>query len=206
MSDIFAEVDAFMRQERLAKIWHDNQAFILIVIIGSIVFTGALAGYRSWDASVQIAQTERALELTKALNFPDNFEASELSGLRPSLRGLVLLQAAGAALERDQTDQALGFYQSILEDKAIKSDLRDMAALAHGYLSDKAHALDVKSPFYAYNLLDQAMNAAAAEDFQTARDHLNALIALDTVPQALLTRAQQLLALYALHKGGEAAL
>ena len=87
MSDIFAEVDAFMRQERLAKIWHDNQAFILIVIIGSIVFTGALAGYRSWDASVQTAQTERAFELTEALNFPDNFEVAALESLRAMKNG-----------------------------------------------------------------------------------------------------------------------
>lgn len=129
MADIFREVDEAMRQERLEKFWTENRPYIIGFIVGTILLTGIISGYRAWDHGVKEAQTAQLIALQDAENYPQNLLAADDLELRSGLRGIALLQGATAALDDDNNQDALTLYNRAANDKAIPADLRQIATL-----------------------------------------------------------------------------
>ena len=129
MSDVFAEIDEAMRQEKLAAFWHAHKALIITFIAATIIGTALISAYRAWDLHVKTAQTETVLQMLEASDYPANIQAETTLKLRPSLRGITLMNAASAFMEQDKRDEALALYRRASLDKAIPADLRDLATL-----------------------------------------------------------------------------
>ncbi|MCB1721572.1 MAG: hypothetical protein KDI11_07450, partial [Alphaproteobacteria bacterium] len=129
MADLFREVDEVMRQERIEKFWSENKAYIIGVILGTILLTGLISGYRSWNSSVKEKQTAALIAMQESPEYPGNILNAEELPMRAGLRGIALLQAAGTFLDQDKTEDALTLYQRVSQDKELPGELQDLGTL-----------------------------------------------------------------------------
>ena len=203
MSDLLAEVDEAMRQERLAKFWHENKTFIIFFVVLTIVATGALSAYRTWDANTQAEQTAELIALQEASDYPANILDSELD-FRPSIRGIALLSAAGTAMQRDNKEQAQTLYARLARDTKIPDDYRYLGILMNVRLQNEAgekqpqellSALDPvlsdNTPWKPHAQIDAAL-IQADHNPQEAITLLNAVADTPDLPASLYERAQKL--------------
>lgn len=112
MTDILAEVDAAMRQERMEKFWKENGKTLIFFVFATIIMTGVISGYRTWDANAKARDTEQLLLLTESKDFPDNIKDAKLD-LRPGLRGIALVNGAQAYLSQKKDAEALALYTGL---------------------------------------------------------------------------------------------
>ncbi|HBR69002.1 MAG TPA: hypothetical protein DEA55_06475, partial [Rhodospirillaceae bacterium] len=61
MVDILEEADEALKQEKLEKLWQQHGGSIIAVMVAIIVATGANAGWKSWNQSVNGKQTDALL-------------------------------------------------------------------------------------------------------------------------------------------------
>ena len=201
MADIFAEVDEAMRQERLAQFWKENGTFIVVLIILTIVSTGAISGYRSWNDKQTKIQTNKALALTKAEIFPENIQDVDLSDMRAPLRALVTLNAAGAYLEDNKRPEAQRLLTSVLEEGG-KTPLLSGAAKTGLLKLNKGENIDVNAMSAPWKPLAQLEYAVFL--VHQKKDHAGAIAALNNVldtaglPSSVYTRANALKHLYSM--------
>lgn len=213
MADLFREVDEAMRQDRIAKFWKENATYIIAFILGTIVLTAAISGYKAWDSGVRKKQTQALIALQDARDYPDNITGEAVSGLRPGLRGLALMDAAGKHVERKKTAEALRLYESVAADPEIPGDLRHLATLMNvrlllnddaadsGALIARLEPLwtDPESPWAAHARLEAAAIVAnRLNDPDAARAHLNAIQDKIGLPATLYEKARALDHVYAL--------
>lgn len=128
MADVFAEVDEMMRRERLEKIWREHGSFIIATIAAIIIGTGIVSGWRAWNESAETKNTAALIAALENTN-PEAALQETAGDLRPGLRGIALLTAAGALVQQGKTEDALKVYERAAQDGSIPADLRDMAAL-----------------------------------------------------------------------------
>lgn len=203
MSDLLAEVDEAMRQEKMEKFWHENKAYIIAFVVVTILSTAIMSGYRSWDASTKTKQTTELIALQDAENYPDNIIEAELK-LRPSLRGIALLSAAGTFMEQDKKEEAAKLYARLAEDKRIPGDFRYLGILMDARLkmdNEETQAADLiaslkpilksKSPWKPHAQIDAALLQAETNP-DTALELLNAVTDTANLPESLYERAQKL--------------
>ena len=213
MSDLLTEVDEIMRQERLAKLWKEHSGLILSLIIGTIVLTGALSAYKSWNAGVQTKQTAALIAFQESPDYPQNILEMEKLNLRPSLRGITLLSAANAFLTQDKKDEALTLYQRTAKDKAIPREFQDLANIMLVRLSidgkdAKAQALlsklkpiwgNPKNPWGPHARIEASViEAHLNRNYTKARAHLKAILETKNLPESLYNKARALNHIYGL--------
>lgn len=218
MSDIFAEVDEVMKQERLEKIWAQYGNLILTFIIGTIVLTGAVSGYRSWDNSVKEKQTEVLSTVLAAENFPDNVDVTALE-LTGDVRAVALMTAGSQALNGETPDAARAavFYKAVADDASISAEFRGLASLMVARLSGEevgdavplyeAIYNNEKSLWRYHAALDlAALYAHEKGDLVKAREYLAVIIGApaQTVPPSLVRRAESLDHVYAVRQSQSA--
>lgn len=211
MTDLLAEVDAAMRQERMEKFWKENGKALVFFVIATIVMTGAISAYRTWNARAKAVGTERLLTLTEAKDFPDNIKEAKLD-LRPGLRGIALINGAQTYLGRKKNEDALALYTKAAEDKAIPSEIRGLAVLMQARLDEKAAdnaalmknldsvARDGGSPWQYHARIEAAAFAAERKDYKQARDYLAGVMDQKKVPDTLYKKAMALDHVYALRE------
>lgn len=198
MSDIFAEVDEVMRQEKLAKFWHDNAPYIIAFVVLTIAMTGGISMYRSWDQSQKHQQTALYMEYLESKDFDAALSDNALKG---NLRAMLYLQAAEAKLVDGDTDAALKLYQDVIETTKAKGHIKDLAKLMIVRLDTEQQELlgEIKSPspYYAQSLLETALiEFNANEDAVAAVETLKTLRDLDELSPALTAQTNDLLRLY----------
>ena len=49
MTDLFAEVDEALRQERVAKLWQEYGRYLIGFIATLILLTALISAYKSWE-------------------------------------------------------------------------------------------------------------------------------------------------------------
>lgn len=130
MADLFAEVDEMMRRERLEKIWRDYGTYIMAAIAAVILSTGAWSAYRSWSQNVYESQTAALITAMESEN-PAAALQTAARDMRPGLRAIALLTAAGTLSGEGNTEEAIALYQRAAEDEAIPEDLRGIATLSY---------------------------------------------------------------------------
>ncbi|MCB9981201.1 MAG: hypothetical protein H6860_02245 [Rhodospirillales bacterium] len=211
MADLFREVDEVMRQERIEKFWSENKAYIIGVILGTILLTGLISGYRSWNSSVKEKQTAALIAMQESPEYPGNILNAEELPMRAGLRGIALLQAAGTFLDQDKTEDALTLYQRVSQDKELPGELQDLGTLMSVRLQidrgdqDGQSLLDqliplvsnLQSPWVHHARIEAALiTADKLGDYSTALTHLNAVLDTPDLPQSLTDRARALAHLY----------
>ncbi|MGB4107889.1 MAG: hypothetical protein WBK55_08855 [Alphaproteobacteria bacterium] len=211
MTDLLAEVNAAMRQERMEKFWKENGKTLIFFVFATIVMTGVISAYRTWDANAKAAGTERLLNLTEAKDFPDNIRNAEVD-LRPGLRGIALINGAQVYLDRKKNEDALALYTKAAEDKAIPAEIRGLAVLMQARLDEKAAdnaalmknldsvAHDGGSPWQYHARIEAAAFAAARKDYKQAREYLAGIMDQKEVPNTLYKKAMALDHVYALRE------
>ncbi len=209
MSDILAELDDAMRQERIVKFWKENGKSVLVGIFLAIAATAVISAWRAWDNSVKRHDTDRLIALLEDSNFPDNVKEAPLE-MRPSLRGMALVDAAGVLLAQKDKDGALALYTKAADDKSIPPDIRGMAVLMQAKLSPEAGAdeklvkslgkiaYEKRNPWRYHALLEIAGLEAGRGNFKTAREHLAVLNDAEDLPETLYRKAKALDHVYAL--------
>lgn len=213
MADLFREVDEAMRQERLEKIWQENKTYIIGFVVGTILLTGILSAYRSWNASVHEKQTATMIAMQEAPDYPENILNTEKLKLRGGLRGIALLQAAGTALSQEKTEDAIALYDRAGADNGIPDDLQHLGIIMSTRLmaeqdEPNPDALieklspvvkSSKSPWAQHARLEAAViHANLRNDFAAAKALLNTILETENLPESLYQRAQSLNHLYSL--------
>jgi hypothetical protein len=127
MTDIFAEVDNALRQEKMAKLWQDYGKYFITFIVSVIAFTAIISAHGSWNNAVQKKQTEQLLQTLESADFPENVSV-ENTNLRPNLEAILFLQAAQRYYENGEIETAQNLYQAAIDSKA--EYYSDMARLA----------------------------------------------------------------------------
>lgn len=214
MSDLLAELDDAMRQERMEKIWHEYKKSIFIGIALAIALTGLISFYRSWDTGVKTEQTAALLALYADEKFPEN-AAEAASHFRSGHKGLALLKAAGQFVREKKLNQAQELYALASKDSSIPIELRYLATLWHVKLrsEDKANKdqdaatfiADLKpvfettsgNPWRAHaHLLAATILAQRTGDYTSAIAHLNDVMDTKHLPESLYKKADALRRVY----------
>ncbi len=209
MADVFAEIDEAMRQEKMAKLWHEHKVLFITFIAAIIIGTASMSSYRAWNTHVKTSQTEIVLEMLEAENYPTNVVEQTKLRLRPGLRGIALMNAAGTFMEQGKKDQALALYQRTSQDKAIPAEMRDLATLMSLRLitPEAATALpqldaiitNKKSPWRYHAMLEAAtIHAHRQQDYAAAIALLNAVQDTADLPDTLYKKARALAHIYQL--------
>ena len=208
MSDLLAEVDEAMRQEKLEKFWHENKSLIITFIVATILSTAAISGYRTWDANTKAAQTAELIALQDASDYPSNIIDSDLE-FRAPIRGIALLSAAGQFMEQDKPQEAQKLYARLAGDSKIPDQFRHLGILMNARLNQTTGkdlqtgdilaalhpVLNGKSPWKAHAQIDAAI-IEAEQNPQKALELLNAVADTPNLPQTLYERAQKLHHIY----------
>lgn len=220
MADIFREIDEAMRQDRAARFWKENAAYIVAFVLGTIVLTAALSGYRVWDARVKQEQTAVLIAFQDAPEYPDNVTPEAVAGLKPGLRGIALLSAAGRQAEKKKTDRSLSLYEAVAADGRIPQDFRHLATLmsvrlrsgeqAAGGAAEGQKLVSSLEPLWknpastwaAHARLEAAaITANVLNDPEAAQAHLNAVQDMTGLPATLYEKARALGHVYVLRAG-----
>ncbi len=210
MSDILAEMNEAIRQERMERFWKENGNTLIVFVIATILATGAVSAWRSWDAKAKITGTEKVLTLMEDKTFPDNLKNAELD-VRGGLRGIALLNGAQAYLNDKKPAEALALYERAANDKGVPAELRDMAVLMQVRLAEKPGdenlvkalakvAGNSKSPWQYHAKLEAAAIAAEKHDYARARLYIAGVLDQEAVPETLYKKAQALDHVYALRE------
>lgn len=212
MADVFAEVDEVMRQEKMAKFWHENKVFIIGFIAGTIILTGLVSGFRSWNYAVKVKQTNVVLDLIENPEFPKGFLADELN-LRDNAEAVTLLLAANAHQSAGEKQQARALFDQLASNSGAHEDLRMLGLLmgvrlldmdekqqaSSDVLLEKLLPLlkDQNSPWHAYARMEAAViERHMAGNFDAAQEHLNFIQDTQNIPETMRQKARALSALY----------
>lgn len=204
MSDLLAEVDEAIRQEKLAKFWHDNGSLIITFVVVTILATAAISGYRTWNTNAKATQTAELIALQDASDYPSNIIDSDLD-FRPSIRGIALLSAAGTFMEQEKPQDAQKLYARLATDSKIPEEFRHLGILMNARLNQTTGKdvqnsdilaslhpiLNSKSPWKPHAQIDAAI-LEADQNPQKALELLNAVADTPDLPQTLYERAQKL--------------
>ena len=208
MSDILAEMNEAIRQERMERFWKENGNTLIAFVIATILATGMVSAWRSWDAKAKIAGTEKIMTLMEDKTFPENMKNAELD-VRGGLRGIALLNGAQEYIRDKKPAEALALYERAANDKGVPAELRDMAVLMQVRLSEKRDdenlikalakvAGNSKSPWQYHAKLEAAAIAAEKKDYDRARLYIAGVLDQQAVPETLYKKAQALDHVYAL--------
>ena len=204
MSDLLAEVDEAMRQERLQKFWDENGTFIILFVILTIFSTGAFSAYRAWDNNTKISQTSELIALQEATNYPSNIIEADLD-FRSSIRGIALLSAAGTFMEQEKPEEALKLYERLAGDTKIEDKFRHLGILMSARLNivkDEAPSnedilaslepvINSKSPWKPHAQIEAAILQADTNP-KKSLELLNAVSDTLDLPETLYERAEKL--------------
>ncbi len=211
MADLLQEVDDVMRQERMEKFWQENKFYIIGFVIGTIVLTGLLSAYRSWDFSVKEEQTAAIINMMDDDAYPENVVDAELD-FRDGLRGIAIMQAAATALGQNKQDVALKLYERAVTDSGLPAHIRQGAIIASANLNlDLKEDVDGKillqnlqtvtqdkySPWQAHaHILSAVIQVHQSEDYAAALTHLDNAAKIEGLPASLQERIAALKHLY----------
>ena len=212
MSDLLAELDDQMRTERMHAIWQRHGKAIIALLVGIVLMTAAYSGYKEWDLHTKTKNTEAMFAVLKHEDFPNNVTADSDLNLSPSMRALVVMNAAGAYLKKEEQELALALYEKLAVDHAVPQEFRDLATLNHVRLElsmgsvEPAKALARVEPlldneagaYYSQALIEAATLYAAQEDYKVALSFIEKLNKQTGLPETLYLKAQTLGHVYAL--------
>ncbi|MEM7679382.1 MAG: hypothetical protein AAF182_00035 [Pseudomonadota bacterium] len=206
MSDLLAEVDEMMRQERMVALWKKHGGTLISAIAAIIIGTGAASAYKVWDQDQRIESTEQLLTVVNDDAFPQNIEENALD-MRPGLKGIALMTAASEFIGEGENEKAVALYQQALTNSDIPQDLRDLAALNIAKLgSDPAVeklallssvTANDNSPWRHQAILQSAVILAHDQNnYQSALSTLDGILKTPNLPNTMYTKAQSLIQVY----------
>lgn len=210
MDDIFKEVDEELREERLTKIWKRIGPYVIGILIGTIIITSAVIGYREYDETqrqnwgVQFAE---AMNLSEEGNWQESLDLFETLTEKTNLgyKTLSLFQAASLYARNGNKEKALEIYQS-LESEALDENFQDLATLMLIYLQfdnadpeileKRIEKLASKGNPWYYNAVElKGFLFAKQKNKEKQIEIFNILSKDNKAPEGVRTRANDMLAI-----------
>jgi hypothetical protein len=210
MSDAFVEVQEEIRQERLMRLWQRYGNLLISFVVGVVLITAGLSGYRYWDQQQRLAQTNQLYALMNDKSFPDNLSDLKLE-MRPSMQALLYLEAAHKAFDRGRASQAASFYEQASALDGGQEALRVYKGLSVLMVArlqpDQTVSLleplaqDSSSVWQAHALLDlAAYEGSVNADYDKALSYLNWIGSLANAPDSVARKAEALIHVYSQKK------
>ena len=214
MSDLLSEVDDDMRRQQLDKFWLENKNWIIGGIILSIVTTGALTWWRTWDYQRNVTQTQALRQITDK-NSVTSLEAYAKDADR-NHGALAKLMAAGLLSRDGKTDEAVKVYDDLGNPLGADGTLRDLARLQSiglrlnrddaGKLHKELEDLSGDHDPFRYSALEMdALLYARENKLPQAVDRLAKITSGADAPDDVRTRAVTLRELYTATLNADAA-
>lgn len=210
MAEIFHEVDEDVRRERYGKLWKTYGKYVAGAIVGIVVATVAVVGWRQYQQSQREVEGQRfaaALALAVEGRSADAANAfTELAGDAGGGYGvLARFQAAAALKAAGASDRAVAVYDQIAANGGGGEVLADLASLlAVQTLLDRASASELEQRLepllgddnpWRYSARElAALVALKAGDRDAAREGFAALADDAAAPAGLRARAAEMLA------------
>jgi hypothetical protein len=203
MSDLsFAEVDEAINQERITRLWHTYKHYLISFIVGVVLLTAIMSGYKHWDTTTRTAQTTQMMDLIESADFPNNITI-EGTKMRASIKSMLFMRAANRHFENGNLDQAKAFYSAIAETGS--TDHKSLALIALSRLSPDVDPTETLKPILKQNsniwrshaLLEVALyQAQTSKDYQSAIATLNQIINAESLVPSVNEKAKALKHLY----------
>lgn len=203
--DIYHQVEEDLKHQELMAFWKENRAWIIGGIAASIVFTGALAGWRDYDHKRNLAQTAQ-LAAVALIEDPVKI-AKQTEGMDKKHAVLAKFAEAKALSEKNESAKAVAVYDDIAAMKGVDKIWRDLATL-YGVNAE----IDTGDPAKLHAQLavlikDKSAWRFSAEELQgllyaregkldKAKETLSSLADNAEAPQDVRTRAATLRDLY----------
>ena len=205
MSDIMHEIKDDLRQQQLKAFWQENRDWIIGGVILAIVLTGGMSYWRSHQAEKNMQRTSAMLQV---LNTGDPAAISAFAQSGGTQAVLARFAAAGAYLQKNQTDEAIAVYQTIEKQRGADKVLRDLAKLQRLILqmstadtalmqSELASLASDKNPLRFTAMEMQALLFARDGKTEQAMEKLAFISGDAQAPQDVRMRAFTLRELYA---------
>jgi hypothetical protein len=209
VSDIFREIDEELRRENLLKLWSRYGKYVISVVVLVLLIAGAVAAWRSHQASERRAQSGRYSAALALVREGKTADASRLfAGLAQEGGGYGLLasfEEAELLAKSGDRKGAIAAYDRLAASSGIDSEFRDLAVLlsvTHGLPDDdpkvaveRLQRLTEKGNPWRANALE--LTAAAklkAGDRNAALDIYKSLADDLSAPQRLRARAAEMAA------------
>lgn len=211
MSDLLREVDEAMRAERMKRLWEQHGNTVVMVVAALILGTAANSGWKAYKTHQAQKQTTVLIEALKSDDV-----AAKIDPLTQELKGpnraLASFDAGALALEKQDFDKAIGYYENVIKDKSIPQDLRDLA-LVQMISIQLDHKTDLsgddllkaiapvstseKSSWRPRGLMLSALiKAHKNRDYKGALEDLALLSAYQSLPTSMQAQAQALKEVY----------
>lgn len=208
MSDVFAEVQEAIKQEKLENFFKNYGGYVLAFALALVLGTAANAGYRAWKEDTTREQTAK---LAPVLLANDPVELEKMAeDMTAGLDVIAMLQAAGVYLQQGKPAEALKIYAALASKRGVDDAYKQLAAFMVIRLDpsvpaqaklEKLHKIsgDEKNPWRNHARLSAALILAHdLGQYADARTYLADLIQRSDVPDTLKQKATSLDVLYAL--------
>lgn len=220
MTDIFREVEEDVRREKWAELW--NRFGTAIITVAVLVFAGT-AAWVAWDAWSDRRAVEAAEQYIAAARIPEDRKddaraafAAVAETYGGGYRTLAQLQQAGLKADAGDIAGAVAQYDMVAGDGAAPAPIRDFARLqAATLLAGEADLTAIRNrlaPLLAEGSAWRwpareiiAFTAVRTGDWAEARAMLTPLAEATDAPDAMRTRARQMLAIVAQREPAPAA-
>lgn len=215
MSDIFAEVDEAMKQERLEKLWKDYGGFVIGFLTIVILGTAANSGYSSWKTARNIKSTDLYLGVTQNSNYTSDEVTQIVPQLNNGIKSIALLNAAHTEYKNGHTQKAVEIYKQIATGTGHEPALIHLAKYmiaSHSADISQEEKLqqftkmfsDENNPYRYRAYLDAAiLEAHLNSDFTKARSYLDIINKAEFVPQTIKQKAQSIDIVYTIKETTE---
>lgn len=224
--EFLEEVESDIRQEKLEKLWNRYGKVIISVVVGSMILSG---GYMLWQNHKDKESKVLSEKFVGAQDLIAEGKISEAIGVMQSIstsshkRYAILATFSEAMLKKQQNyKESQAIYQSIIDNKAVDSDLRSLAlilltSLKIEHLSADNEAVEIEtflkdlepltqeqSPWRYVALELKGILAFKKKDFTLATDIFLKLAQDTQVPESMRTRSQLMTQTLASQATGEA--
>jgi len=206
MDGIFEEVNEDLKQKQLKEFWEENKNWIIGGVVGSIIATAAMSGYRSWEHKRDVRETSRLSDIVSEIQTGNTEKLEAFIPTTDKNHALTARMVLAATyINNGKTDKAIEVYKDIASTIGINKNYKDYAKfLSLKYDMDKLSSDEIiagtnslTNTNWKHVALElQALSLAKENKFSEAINTLNKLTSDSNTPNSLRNRAIKLTELY----------
>lgn len=135
MADIFDEINADLRQDRMNAVWEKYGIYVISVALAIVLFVAGSAGWQTYTTGKNETASATYEALLSDLQYASTTEQMEAlaafsAGADNAYTVLADLRRAKLLTEGGDNEEAVSIYDALVLDRALPNGLRDYARLA----------------------------------------------------------------------------
>ncbi|MGC6471292.1 MAG: tetratricopeptide repeat protein [Parvibaculales bacterium] len=204
MADIFDEINAELRQDRLNAVWEKYGIYVISIALAIVLFVAGSAGWQSYSKGQNESASAAYETLLSDLEYASTTEQMEAlaafsSNADNAYTVLADLRRAKLLAEGGDDQEAVGLYDALAADRGLPSGIKDYARLAAvSLLVDTAApaaleerletALEAESPFRHAAREMLALSYFKAGDYLMSKELLTTALSDPKLPAQMQLR------------------